>query len=86
MKGLKPNNPNGLHADFLHECMSTVSTVYLLTARHHAAQKCLEKRNCLQDALNLLQNVQTEVNDVLSGDFSGEEVPANFLLELLQDS
>ncbi|GFT08008.1 hypothetical protein TNCV_2589341 [Trichonephila clavipes] len=45
-----------------------------------------KKKLCLQEALDLLQNLLSEVNDVLSDDFSNEEVPGNYLLEFSLDS
>ncbi|GFT37750.1 hypothetical protein TNCV_4128341 [Trichonephila clavipes] len=32
---------------------------------------------CLQEALNLLQNLLSEINDLLTDDFADAEVPAN---------
>ncbi|GFX18295.1 hypothetical protein TNCV_4305961 [Trichonephila clavipes] len=40
----------------------------------------------LQEALDLLQNELSEINDVLTDDLSDEEVPANYVLEFLLDS
>ncbi|GFT55005.1 hypothetical protein TNCV_2325191 [Trichonephila clavipes] len=39
-----------------------------------------KKKSCLQETLDLLQNLLSEINDVLTDDFS-DEVPANYLLE-----
>ncbi|GFS69134.1 hypothetical protein TNCV_4009941 [Trichonephila clavipes] len=44
-----------------------------------------EKKLSLQEVLNLLQNLLSEINDVLT-DCSDEEVPANYMLEFLLDS
>ncbi|GFX17177.1 hypothetical protein TNCV_2857001 [Trichonephila clavipes] len=44
------------------------------------------KKLCLQEALDLLQNLPSEIHDVLTDDFSDEEIPANYLLEFLLDS
>ncbi|GFW51612.1 hypothetical protein TNCV_4212881 [Trichonephila clavipes] len=38
------------------------------------------------EALDLLQNLLSEINDVLTDDLSDEEVPANYLLEFSLDS
>ncbi|GFT69096.1 hypothetical protein TNCV_3904901 [Trichonephila clavipes] len=46
----------------------------------------LKKKISLQEALDLLQNLPSEISDVLTNDFSWEEVPANNLLEFLLDS
>ncbi|GFW31051.1 hypothetical protein TNCV_4523201 [Trichonephila clavipes] len=40
-----------------------------------------KKKLCLQEALDLLQSLLFEINDVLTDNFSDEEVPANYLLE-----
>ncbi|GFX31509.1 hypothetical protein TNCV_1781051 [Trichonephila clavipes] len=40
----------------------------------------------LQDTLDLLHNLPSEISDVLTDDFSDEEVPANNLLEFSLDS
>ncbi|GFW11300.1 hypothetical protein TNCV_3808201 [Trichonephila clavipes] len=45
-----------------------------------------KKELCLQEALDLLQNLPFEISDVLADDFSEEEVPANNLLEFSLDS
>ncbi|GFU85173.1 hypothetical protein TNCV_1554361 [Trichonephila clavipes] len=46
-----------------------------------ASRQSLEKKLSLQEALDLLQNVSSEINHVLTEDFSDEEVLANYLLE-----
>ncbi|GFV35070.1 hypothetical protein TNCV_2304221 [Trichonephila clavipes] len=52
-----------------------------------AVSKYLEKKaQSLQEALDLLQNLPSEISDVLTNDFSDEEVPANNLLECSLDS
>ncbi|GFX54759.1 hypothetical protein TNCV_2556451 [Trichonephila clavipes] len=45
-----------------------------------------KKKLSLQGDLNLLQNLSSGIIDVLTDDFSDEEVPANNLLELSFDS
>ncbi|GFV00283.1 hypothetical protein TNCV_2117371 [Trichonephila clavipes] len=45
-----------------------------------------KKKLCLREALDLLQNLLSEINDVLTDDFSDEKVPANYLLEFSLDS
>ncbi|GFS62229.1 FLJ37770-like protein [Trichonephila clavipes] len=44
-----------------------------------------EKKLSLQEALALLQNLPSEISDILTDDFSVEEVPANNLLEFSLD-
>ncbi|GFW08537.1 DUF4817 domain-containing protein [Trichonephila clavipes] len=41
---------------------------------------------CLQEALNLLQNLLSEIKGVLTDEFLVEEVPADYLLKFLLDS
>ncbi|GFU85804.1 hypothetical protein TNCV_2036351 [Trichonephila clavipes] len=50
---------------------------------HH---KVWKKEVSLQEALDLLQNLPSETSDVLTDDFSDEEVPENNLLEVSLDS
>ncbi|GFW56308.1 hypothetical protein TNCV_1878281 [Trichonephila clavipes] len=45
-----------------------------------------KKKLCLQKASDLLQNLLSGINDVLTNDFSDEELLANNLLEFLLDS
>ncbi|GFX35110.1 hypothetical protein TNCV_2330501 [Trichonephila clavipes] len=50
-------------------------------------EKSLEKRKPrLQEALDLLQNLPSEISDALTDDFSDEEVTANNLLGFSIDS
>ncbi|GFS56266.1 hypothetical protein TNCV_2769381 [Trichonephila clavipes] len=49
-------------------------------------RKSGKKKLSLQEALDLLQNLPSEINDVHTDDFSDEEVPANNLLEFSLDS
>ncbi|GFT94025.1 hypothetical protein TNCV_3219521 [Trichonephila clavipes] len=51
-----------------------------------ASLESLKKKFSLQEALDLLQNLPSEISDVLTDDFSDEEVPANNLLGLSSDS
>ncbi|GFU72212.1 uncharacterized protein TNCV_509751 [Trichonephila clavipes] len=44
-----------------------------------------KRKLCPQEALDLLQNLRSEINDVLTDNFSDEEVPANYLLEFSLD-
>ncbi|GFX20564.1 hypothetical protein TNCV_3489211 [Trichonephila clavipes] len=44
------------------------------------------KKLSLQKAVCLLQNLPSEISDILTDDVSDEEVPANNLLEFLLDS
>ncbi|GFY27238.1 hypothetical protein TNCV_2068591 [Trichonephila clavipes] len=49
-------------------------------------EKVYKKKLSLQEALDLLQNLPSEISDVLTDDFSDEEVPANYLLKFSLDS
>ncbi|GFW48143.1 hypothetical protein TNCV_3076831 [Trichonephila clavipes] len=57
-------------------------------AEQHAARLEMsgKKKLCPQEALDFLQNLLSEIKDVLIDDFSDEKVPANNLLEFLLDS
>ncbi|GFV16297.1 hypothetical protein TNCV_1671021 [Trichonephila clavipes] len=46
----------------------------------------LDLNVCLRETLDLLQNLLSEIKDVLKDDFSNEEVPANYLPEFSLDS
>ncbi|GFT05325.1 hypothetical protein TNCV_123541 [Trichonephila clavipes] len=43
-----------------------------------------KKKFNLQEPLDLLKNLPSEISDVLTDDFSDEEVPANNLLDILK--
>ncbi|GFT31808.1 hypothetical protein TNCV_3081091 [Trichonephila clavipes] len=49
-------------------------------------RKSVKKKLIHQEALDLLQSLPPEIRDVLTDDFSGEEVPANNLLKFSLDS
>ncbi|GFV10382.1 hypothetical protein TNCV_4689901 [Trichonephila clavipes] len=59
--------------------LSTTLTLYLL-------KKVWKKRPSLQEVLDLLQNLPSEISDVLRNYFSVEEVPTNNLLGFSLDS
>ncbi|GFU49741.1 hypothetical protein TNCV_2930271 [Trichonephila clavipes] len=49
-------------------------------------QNLEKKKLCLQETLDLFQNLPPEISDVPADESSDEEVPANYLLELSLDS
>ncbi|GFX35749.1 hypothetical protein TNCV_745421 [Trichonephila clavipes] len=57
------------------------SAVECLKSTIPCSQMSEKKKLCHQEALDLLQNLLSEINAVLTDDFSDEEVPENYLLE-----
>ncbi|GFX70944.1 hypothetical protein TNCV_1689271 [Trichonephila clavipes] len=52
----------------------------------HGGRLSGKKKLILQEPLDLLQNLRSEIRDALTDDFSDEEVPENNLLKVSLDS
>ncbi|GFW01603.1 hypothetical protein TNCV_4085181 [Trichonephila clavipes] len=61
---------------------NAVSTYTCGLASLQMRQKVWKKKLSLEEDLNLLQNLPSEISDVLTDDFSYEQVPENYLQEL----